>query len=105
LRCPGCYIYEEGHVGGLNLRQLQDKRGDDHGQSALVRVNDRPLLRRVIAGGTAKECTFAQTATAVSVDLRSKIAPRDLYRASNVYWQSNAKEARSVRTNFWKVQS
>jgi hypothetical protein len=101
LRCPGCYIYEEGHVGGLSLRQLQDKRGDDQGQSALVRVNDRPLLRRVIAGGTAKECTFAQTATAVSVDLRSKIAPRDLY----VFWQSNAKEARSVRTNFWKVQS
>src|ERR1700744_4193061 len=51
LRCPGCYAYEEGHVGGLSLRQLQDKRGDDliHGVLALVDEH-RPLHLCMVGG-------------------------------------------------------
>ena len=29
LRCPGCYAYEDGHLGGSsNLRQLSDLQGE-----------------------------------------------------------------------------
>jgi MoaA/NifB/PqqE/SkfB family radical SAM enzyme len=51
LRCPGCYAYEEGHVSGMNLRQLQDKRGDDlvHGVLALVDEH-RPLHLSIVGG-------------------------------------------------------
>jgi organic radical activating enzyme len=51
LRCPGCYAYEEGHVGGLNLRQLQDKRGDDLIQGVLALVDEyRPLHLSIVGG-------------------------------------------------------
>src|SRR4029077_7374834 len=44
LRCPGCYAYEEGHVGGMNLRQLHDKRGDELVEGVLALVDEyRPL--------------------------------------------------------------
>ncbi|HET9839065.1 MAG TPA: radical SAM protein [Candidatus Angelobacter sp.] len=51
LRCPGCYAYEEGHVSGMNLRQLQDKRGDElvHGILALV-DQYRPLHLSLVGG-------------------------------------------------------
>ncbi len=29
LRCPGCYAYEDAHLGGTNLRSLSDFKGDD----------------------------------------------------------------------------
>lgn len=51
LRCPGCYAYEEGHVGGLNLRQLQDKRGDELVQGVLTLVDEHRPLHLSIVGG------------------------------------------------------
>jgi MoaA/NifB/PqqE/SkfB family radical SAM enzyme len=51
LRCPGCYAYEEGHVSGMNLRQLQDKRGDDLVQSVLALVDEHRPLHLSIVGG------------------------------------------------------
>lgn len=51
LRCPGCYAYEDGHVGGLNLRQLQDKRGDELVQGVLALVDEHRPLHLSIVGG------------------------------------------------------
>lgn len=51
LRCPGCYAYEDGHVGGLNLRQLQDKRGDDLVQGVLALVDEHRPLHLSFVGG------------------------------------------------------
>jgi MoaA/NifB/PqqE/SkfB family radical SAM enzyme len=51
LRCPGCYAYEEGHVGGLSLRQLQDKRGDDLVQGVLALVDEHRPLHLSLVGG------------------------------------------------------
>ena len=51
LRCPGCYAYEEGHVGGLNLRQLQDKRGEDLVQGVLALVDEHRPLHLSLVGG------------------------------------------------------
>jgi len=51
LRCPGCYAYEDGHVNGMNLRQLQDKRGDDLVQGVLALVDEyRPLHLSIVGG-------------------------------------------------------
>ncbi len=51
LRCPGCYAYEEGHVSGMNLRQLQDKRGDDLVQGVLALVDEyRPMHLSIVGG-------------------------------------------------------
>jgi MoaA/NifB/PqqE/SkfB family radical SAM enzyme len=52
LRCPGCYAYEPGHLGGdTSLRQLSDYRGDDlvDGIVALVR-RYRPLHLSLVGG-------------------------------------------------------
>lgn len=51
LRCPGCYAYEDGHVGGLNLRQLQDKRGEDLVQGVLALVDEHRPLHLSLVGG------------------------------------------------------
>jgi MoaA/NifB/PqqE/SkfB family radical SAM enzyme len=51
LRCPGCYAYEEGHVEGVNLRQLQDKRGDDLVRNVLALVDEHRPLHLSIVGG------------------------------------------------------
>jgi MoaA/NifB/PqqE/SkfB family radical SAM enzyme len=51
LRCPGCYAYEEGHVSGMNLRQLHDKRGDELVQGVLALVDEyRPLHLSIVGG-------------------------------------------------------
>src|SRR5579859_145315 len=51
LRCPGCYAYEEGHVSGMNLRQLQDKRGDELVQGVIALVDEyRPLHLSLVGG-------------------------------------------------------
>ena len=51
LRCPGCYAYEEGHVSGMNLRQLHDKRGDELVQGVLALVDEyRPLHVSLVGG-------------------------------------------------------
>ncbi|MBZ5585055.1 MAG: radical SAM protein [Acidobacteriia bacterium] len=52
LRCPGCYAYEPGHLGGsTTLHQLSDYRGDDlvEGVLALVRRH-RPLHLSIVGG-------------------------------------------------------
>lgn len=52
LRCPGCYAYEDAHLGnGLNLRQMQDKRGDELVQGVLRLVDRyRPLHVSIVGG-------------------------------------------------------
>jgi MoaA/NifB/PqqE/SkfB family radical SAM enzyme len=51
LRCPGCYAFEDGHVGGVNLRQLHDKRGDDLVEGVLALVDEyRPLHLSLVGG-------------------------------------------------------
>ena len=52
LHCPGCYAYGESHLGGgVTLRDLNDKRGDDlvEGVLALVRKH-RPLHVSLVGG-------------------------------------------------------
>lgn len=51
LRCPGCYAYEEGHVSGMNLRQLHDKRGEELVEGVLALVDEyRPLHLSIVGG-------------------------------------------------------
>jgi MoaA/NifB/PqqE/SkfB family radical SAM enzyme len=52
LRCPGCYAYEDAHLGGVTtLRQLSDRKGDDlvHGVLSLVEFH-HPLLLYLVGG-------------------------------------------------------
>ncbi len=52
LRCPGCYAYEDDHLGtGINLRQLPDKRGDALIEGVLNVVDEyRPLHLSIVGG-------------------------------------------------------
>lgn len=52
LRCPGCYAYEEGHVGeGLSLRQLADKKGPALVRGVLDVVDEyRPVHISIVGG-------------------------------------------------------
>jgi MoaA/NifB/PqqE/SkfB family radical SAM enzyme len=52
LRCPGCYAYEDAHLGGgVTLRQLVDHRGDDLVQAVLRLVDrERPLHLSIVGG-------------------------------------------------------
>ncbi len=52
LRCPGCYAYEEEHLGGgVTLRQLVDHKGDDLIQGVLNLVDrERPLHLSIVGG-------------------------------------------------------
>ena len=52
LRCPGCYAYEDSHLGGsINLRQLADFKGEAliEGVLALAR-RYRPLHLSIVGG-------------------------------------------------------
>ena len=52
LRCPGCYAYDNSHLGGeVNLRQLSDLKGDAlvEGVLALAR-RYRPLHLSIVGG-------------------------------------------------------
>ena len=52
LRCPGCYAYEDDHLGsGVTLRQIADHKGDSlvEGVLALVR-RYRPLHLSIVGG-------------------------------------------------------
>jgi sulfatase maturation enzyme AslB (radical SAM superfamily) len=52
LRCPGCYAYEDAHLGGdLNLRQLPDSRGQELIQRTLALVDRYEPLHLSIVGG------------------------------------------------------
>ncbi len=52
LRCPGCYAYEDAHLGGLvTLRQLSDFRGDALVERVLEVVDrERPLHLSIVGG-------------------------------------------------------
>lgn len=52
LRCPGCYAFEEGHLGGgTKLRELSDFRGDDLVRNVLQVVDEIKPLHLSIVGG------------------------------------------------------
>lgn len=52
LRCPGCYAYEDGHIGnGLNLRQLVDSKGEALIKGVLDLVEQyRPIHLSLVGG-------------------------------------------------------
>jgi len=52
LRCPGCYAYDESHLGdGLTLRSLADRQGDELIRGVLEVVDRlRPLHLSIVGG-------------------------------------------------------
>lgn len=69
LSCPGCYAYEDEHLGnGTTLRQLSDYKGDSlvEGILALVR-RYRPLHVSIVGGepliliANSKPCYHSRT--------------------------------------------
>src|SRR5215467_6928345 len=52
LRCPGCYAYEDQHLGGgVTLRQLRDFRGDALIDGVLQLVREHRPVHLSIVGG------------------------------------------------------
>jgi MoaA/NifB/PqqE/SkfB family radical SAM enzyme len=53
LRCPGCYAYEDGHLGtsGVTLRQLADFKGGALVQGTLRLVDEHRPLHVSLVGG------------------------------------------------------
>ncbi len=52
LRCPGCYAYEEAHLGGgITLRQLPDRKGMELISKTLALVDQHKPLHLSIVGG------------------------------------------------------
>ncbi|HKW97420.1 MAG TPA: radical SAM protein [Bryobacteraceae bacterium] len=52
LRCPGCYAYEDAHLGGgTTLRQLVDRTGKELVDSVLALVDSYQPLHLSIVGG------------------------------------------------------
>lgn len=53
LRCPGCYAYDDGHLGspGITLRQLADYRGDVLVQGTLRLIEKHRPLHVSLVGG------------------------------------------------------
>jgi len=52
LRCPGCYAYEDAHLGGgITLRQLSDYKGDQLVQRVLDVVDHHMPLHISMVGG------------------------------------------------------
>jgi MoaA/NifB/PqqE/SkfB family radical SAM enzyme len=51
LRCPGCYAYEDGHLGTTDLRSLSDFKGDDLVARVLEVVKQYKPLHLSIVGG------------------------------------------------------
>lgn len=52
MRCPGCYAYEEGHLGGgITLRELNDRKGQELVEGVLEVVDRlRPLHLSIVGG-------------------------------------------------------
>src|SRR5678809_171972 len=52
LRCPGCYAYEDGHLGGgVTLRALRDRKGQELIDGVLeVADRMRPLHLSIVGG-------------------------------------------------------
>jgi sulfatase maturation enzyme AslB (radical SAM superfamily) len=52
LRCPGCYAYEEGHLGGgITLRELNDRKGQELVEGVLDLVDRLKPLHLSLVGG------------------------------------------------------
>jgi len=52
LHCPGCYAYNDGHLGGdVNLRDLSDLRGDALVEGVLALVDQHRPLHVSLVGG------------------------------------------------------
>ena len=52
LSCPGCYAYGDDHLGGdVNLRQLNDFRGDDLVEKVVKLVRDNHSIHVSLVGG------------------------------------------------------
>jgi len=52
LHCPGCYAYEDSHLGGtVNLRQLADKKGEELVAGVLQLADEYKPLHISIVGG------------------------------------------------------
>jgi len=51
LRCPGCYAYEDHHLGTTNLRSLADFKNDDLIDRVLKVVGEHKPLHLSIVGG------------------------------------------------------
>lgn len=53
LRCPGCYAYEDGHLGvpGLTLRQLADYKGSALVEGAIRLIDEHRPLHVSLVGG------------------------------------------------------
>ena len=51
LRCPGCYAYEDTHLGTTNLRSLNDFRGQELIERVLALVEEHKPLHLSIVGG------------------------------------------------------
>src|SRR5436305_6036717 len=53
LRCPGCYAYEDAHLGGggITLRTLNDSKGDQLVNGVLELVDRFKPLHLSIVGG------------------------------------------------------
>src|SRR6202171_6859434 len=53
LKCPGCYAYDEGHLGGgQTLRELNDRRGQALVDGVLEVVDRlKPLHLSIVGGG------------------------------------------------------
>ena len=51
LRCPGCYAYEDAHLGTTNLRSLADFKGEELITRVLALVDRYKPLHLSIVGG------------------------------------------------------
>jgi MoaA/NifB/PqqE/SkfB family radical SAM enzyme len=51
LRCPGCYAYEDSHLGTTNLRSLSDFKGKELIARVLALVDEYKPLHLSIVGG------------------------------------------------------
>jgi len=52
LRCPGCYAFEDQHLGtGVNLRQLGDFKGDELVRRILKLADEHRPLHLSLVGG------------------------------------------------------
>jgi MoaA/NifB/PqqE/SkfB family radical SAM enzyme len=51
LRCPGCYAYEDAHLGTTNLRSLSDFKGEELIRRTLDLVAEHDPLHLSIVGG------------------------------------------------------
>ena len=52
LRCPGCYAFDDAHLGGATqLRQLSDFKGDELVRRVLALIDERKPLHVSLVGG------------------------------------------------------